>query len=270
MNNKVPSPREIERRFPPTLKDVIGCRDLKKVLINHLHNEGRGTNVLVSGGTGTGKTATIKAYVRTLNCPHAAGQPPAPCGTCEDCKHFDVRVPQDGLFAILSKRVMCEGKEPFNYCPVDCAAVSESQIKDILLNVMQSAGNYVIFLDEVHRIVGRKMDHLLLKPLEELDAVWIASSARNDGLDPMFLRRFAARVSTSPPTEEELATFLADRCREWQIVPDDPATVALLARRSKQVTAECISVLALAASRDGRLLDKSLVQYFPFGCLAVP
>jgi len=91
------------------------------------------------------------------------------------------------------------------------------------------------------------MEHLLLKPLEELDALWIASSAHPEELDGMFLRRFSAKLATTLPTQVELADFLAVRREEWEIGLDSHETLALLARRSRLVAARAISVLATAA-----------------------
>jgi SpoVK/Ycf46/Vps4 family AAA+-type ATPase len=103
------------------------------------------------------------------------------------------------------------------------------------------------------------MDHLLLKPLEEMDALWIASTARPEELDPMFLRRFAAHVSTALPARAELVKFLVDRCHDWTITVDDHDTLELVARRSQCVTATAIAPVAIAAGKSGRLLSRELV-----------
>jgi SpoVK/Ycf46/Vps4 family AAA+-type ATPase len=110
------------------------------------------------------------------------------------------------------------------------------------------------------------MEHLLLKPLEELDALWIASSARPGDLDKMFLRRFSAKLSTSLPTQAELAEFLATRCDDWNIAVDSPDTFGLLARRSKLVTAKAIYCLAFAAGKSERALSRDMVLKYRFDC----
>lgn len=108
------------------------------------------------------------------------------------------------------------------------------------------------------------MDQLLLKPLEELDCVFIASSVHTDELDPMFLRRFAAKVSTSAPTEKELAFFIAGRCRAWSIEYDSLSTVELLVDRSERNPARILTALARAASTEARTLTGNLVASHKF------
>jgi len=239
MSSQLPSPHEIDRWQPPSLQHIVGCDELKSVLYEFVRHSGQGPNLLISGESGTGKTASVHAFFRTLNCPQQTGEPPMPCGECPDCLNFDVRDPDEGLFAIVRPRVLRYDREPLHYQPVNCGAVTEAELRQVLQKSRDYEGHLFIYLDEVHRIVRRKMDHLLLKPLEELNAVWIASSARTDELDPMFVRRFPIRISSSLPNERELTEFLADRCHEWGIVPHDPETLLLLARRSRQVVSEC-------------------------------
>lgn len=263
MISKAPNPRDIERWRPLGLHDILGNTQVVSTFQSYLDFDGFGGNMLLSGPSGTGKTAAVMAYVNTLNCPHRQDEPSGPCGTCNDCRQWDARFPDHGIFALLRTRVVEHKMRPLHYIPVNCATVTESQLKEVLDDSRDAGGEAMIFLDEVHRLTRRSMDHLLLKPLEDLDAVWIACTARTDDLDPMFKRRFATRVSTSLPLVGELAVFLANRCAEWQIRCDNPETVLLLAKKSRQIVSECIAVLARAAGQ-GRVLTRELVEEYPF------
>jgi|LSQX01.3.fsa_nt_gb replication-associated recombination protein RarA len=266
MDTNLPTPREIEMWVTPTLNHVIGCEGLRAHCHDLLRVAGFGPNTFVFGDPGTGKTACIKAYVRTLRCQKKEPDKWIPCGFCESCKEFDVRYSDEGLFATLRHRVLVDGADPLHYYPINCGKISESELRRIIDDVPQWTGLVLIWLDEVHRIVRRGMDHLLLKPLEELNAVWIASTAHPKELDRMFKRRFAAKVRTTLPTLTELVSFLKDRCDEWGIRPDSEETLQLAARRAKLVTADAIALLAVAAGRDGRLLDRELVARHQFDC----
>lgn len=261
MSNSNLTPRQIERWVPDNLTEIVGCEELKAELIAQLRLSGQGPNILISGEPGSGKTSAVKAFVKTLNCPNRSGDIPIPCGVCEDCKRLDVRKPEEGILTVLNAFAI--GKVPLHYHPVNCGRVSESELK-ALLDRSDLAGQSLIHLDEVHRIVRRGMDQLLLKPLEELDCVFIASSVHTDELDPMFLRRFAVKVSTSAPTEKELAFFIAGRCRAWGIEYDNPGTIALLAQRSNENPARSLTVLSRAASTESRTLTVDLINKHKF------
>jgi len=254
----LPTPRDIERWVPANLNEVVGCADLKAHFFDQIRLDARGVNTLVRGEPGTGKTASVKAFVRSLMCPNLDDTTFLPCGSCSTCLNFDVRFSDEGLFAIAQPRVS-HGKDPLNFFPINCGVVTETELKKILSGRAEYTGRFLIYLDEVHRIVRRQMDHLLLKPLEEMDALWIASSAQPDELGGMFLRRFSAHLSTTLPALQELTEFLDARCKDWQIAVDDAATLTLLARRSGRITASAISVLALAAGTLRRCLDRDLV-----------
>lgn len=226
MFNSNITPRQIERWVPDNLTEIVGCEKLKTELIAQLRLNGQGPNILISGKSGTGKTSAVKAFVKTLICPYQSGDIPVPCGKCRDCQNLDVRHPEEGIFATLSDRGL-QGS-PVHFHPVNCGSVTEGELKRVLKDRPEFSGTSIIHLDEVHRIVRRGMDQLLLKPLEELDCVFIASSVHTDELDPMFLRRFAVKVSTSAPTEKELAFFIVERCRAWSIEYDSLNTVEFL------------------------------------------
>lgn len=258
MSQNLPTPREIERWVPADLSQVVGCTPLKAHFYEGLRLDACGVNTFVEGQSGSGKTAAIKAFVRSLMCPDLDRSTFQTCKICDACRTFDVRYADQGLFTLSQPRVH-GGREPLHFYPVNCGAVSEAGLQEIIADRSQFSGKFLIYLDEAHRLVRRKMEHLLLKPLEELDALWIASTAQPDELDTMFHRRFSCHLSTTLPTDTELNKFLAERCLAWGILTDDPNTLKLLAKRSGCLPAKAVSVLAIAAGRADRRLDRDLV-----------
>ena len=265
MSKSSPTPHEIERWVPHRLQDFLACEEVRNAFVDHLRADGDGTNILISGETGTGKTGLVEAYVRTRNCPYSAGPLLGPCGKCDDCKTFDFENQDDGIFARLRAKVLEQSAVATHFFHVNCYRLHEPGIRDLAREIAEEgADRSIVYLDEVHDLAEGKRDKLLLKPISELNAIWIATGITTDALSPMFVRRFATRCTTTRPTEESLALFLLDRCKEWKIALDCPETLVSLARRSRQIAAECISVLARAASQNGRVLDRQLVEGYPF------
>ncbi len=270
MSERFPTPREIEQWVPTGLNDFIACEQAKNTLAGHLVVKGEGSNILISGETGTGKTGLVEVFMRTLNCSRSTGPLNGPCGVCNDCHAFNFEHSDDGLFAHDRESVTIHGEDPRYFYHVNCVGFDAAALKNLRKEI-EFNGKYrsIVYLDEIQHLVTEKMDAMLLKPIRELNAIWIATGVNADNvLNQMLIRRFASRCSTSLPSEMELALFLAGRCKEWGIEIDAPETVALLAHRSHQITAECINVIARAAGEvtaDGRrVLTQKMVLEHPF------
>jgi len=54
---------------------------------------------------------------------------------------------------------------------------------------------------------------MLLKPIEETNYTWIASSTTKKGLNPTFVSRFKIKIKTELPSLGGLARWLDDRAR---------------------------------------------------------
>ena len=263
MPSSPPTPREIEQWSPSRLSDFLACEEAKATFVDHLRVDGDGTNILLLGETGTGKTSLVDAYVRTRNCPHVTDLA-GPCGKCSDCREFDFSHRDEGIFAHLRLKVL-SGKKITHFFHVNCFDLTEAAVRKLRYDVAENVGDRkIVYLDEVQHLAGTATAGILLKAIRELDAVWVATGITVEGLSPMFVRRFAARCTTSRPGHLELARFVRDRCRDWSIAWDSLETVSLLAERSQGIAAECISVLARAAGKEGRLLSCDLVERHPF------
>lgn len=267
-SNQLITAREIERWIPQNLQQVAGCQTLVEELEMRIRAGSDASNLLVTGPPGTGKTSAIKTAIRTWKCRRRPVDSLVPCEQCRSCESRDPRFPDLGLFAYTADDVGEPGVEPFHFCPVDCSHVTESSLKEVVFDLRSYSGTIVVYLDEVHRLKRSKMEHLLLKPLEEMDVVWIASSAHTDELDEMFIRRFSSLVTTEYPSTEELVLFLTARCQEWNLNIGGSATPAdtllLLAQKSQRNVSACMKVLARAALRTDRMLTLTLVQQHSF------
>lgn len=252
------TPREIERWIPFELTDIVGNYELKKRLINQLRLKGTGPNILIDGDPGTGKTVTTLAYFATENCPLRDGDTPTRCGVCDDCRLFDILDDTNGAFARLRDRA--NAMEAVQFYHLNCGAISEARLREIVQEIRDFQDHSIVYLDEVHRLNRGQRDHLLLKPMRELNASWIASSAHVDQLDRMFKDRFAIHVSTELPEPQELAELLAERCHDWSIDVDAPETIVRLVEYCSCRTLRCIQGLAQAASCPERRLTRDFVD----------
>ena len=264
MSNQLPSALEIEKWTPAGLHQLIGCNNLVNSLVKVVKNGGQMQSMMVSGEIGSGKSASLKTLLKTLNCPSKVGDPPRPCGTCPDCQSYDPRMDTDGLFATLKTRVAEHDCPPLSTYLVNCGSVTSSRLEEIIHDRRQFCGQFIVVLDECHRLMRNHLDEMLLVPMEDEKITWIAATAYPEQLKPEFKRRFSLRVCTSLPSVQELSNFSAERCCEFKLSVDDPATLALLAKLSHRRPSECIRVLSLAALEADRQLKRNMVVNYDF------
>jgi len=223
---------------------------------------GQLTNTLIKGPSRSGKTASIKLFIKSLFCAQRDATTLNPCGECALCVQDIATHGHAGFFAEFDDAA--EGRAiPLHYLPVDCPRISEARLRDTLQDLRDFDGIRIVYLDEVHRLVERKMDHMLLKPLEERDFLWIASSAVTTGLEQMFINRFATRLRTALPSRDELAVFLGLRCNAWSI-DWEPDSILRLAERANQVPGLALQVLARAAAQRARTITMEMVEGHDF------
>lgn len=250
--------RDIKRWIPQRWEDVVGNSALvehfKDILWASRDGEFNGLNTLVTGKSRSGKTAIVKLFTRCLYCDQLDWNTLTPCrGDCHNCR-TDV-----SRFGLSGIEVQVQGRN-IHYLPIDCAGITEAELREKLIELRDYPGFRIVFMDEAHHLVRRSMDEQLLKPVEErANTMWIVTTAVTGGLDAMFKRRFV-RLETQRPSVDELSLWLADRCGEFGICEVDPEAIKRLAELSHRIPGEALPVLARAAIKRPRRLTRQLVE----------
>lgn len=247
---------DITHWIPSRWEEVLCNRELvehfQDILRGFLGGATRGVATMPLGCPRSGKTSTAKFFVRCALCAALDPSTLNPCGRCKNCLEADVRFAEEELFAY-------HRSPPVHYMPIDCTRVTQDRLNEVISGAYRYEGIRIVFLDEVHRLQRRNMDEQLLKPLEEADCTWIASSATTAGLERMFLNRFV-KIRTHLPSLDDLALWLGARCKEWGIEWTDSADIERLAERSAGIPGLALPVLARALLRPDRTLTRQLIE----------
>ena len=263
---------DILRWLPSRWEDFIGnyrlVRHFKKLLKKTRRMVGGGGIIdlnqlcfLLTGDSRSGKTALVKFLVRCIVC-RELDESLNPCpGTCPACSQ---RPAQCGLSGLNSTLLAfdAEGKEvvPVHFAVIDCTLIqTPEQLRGHLVAMSDTYdGIRVFYFDEVHRLVRNGMDEMLLKAVEDKQALWFFSTAKPGGLEDMFRNRLL-KLATEPPDANELASWLFDRCTDWGIPFEDEAIVRVV-EKSNRVVGTALHALALASIDDDAGLTLDLVE----------
>jgi DNA polymerase III gamma/tau subunit len=209
---------------------------------------------LLFGPSRSGKTALVKFLVRCITCKKLDAATLDPCdGSCEACKQ------QPELFGLegINSYFLVDGREiPVHFAIVDCTMIhTPEQLREKLVTLANYQGLRIFFFDEVHRLIKRGMDEMLLKAVEEKNYLWLFSTAKPGGLEDMFQNRLL-KLKTELPRPEALESWLADRCEEWGI-NWEPEAIVRLVEKSNLIVGTALHALALASldPEEGLTLD---------------
>lgn len=256
-------------RLPLTRWDqILGNRKLKRTLqglVRRIRSEMRQTGtvsdagrlcLLLTGPSRSGKTATVNLCLRSLTCQKLDEETLDPCdGTCPTCRQRPEIFGLEGLYALAEAQ---DSRTQVNVSVVDCTKIdSPSQLRERLTEIgYLRDGLQVCCFDEVHRLVSRGMDEMLLKEVEEKNFLWIFSTAKPEQLEDMFLNRLI-KLETEPPTPAEMEKWLCDRCDEWGI-NWEPQAIVRLVEKSNRIVGTALHALALASlhPEEGLTLDR--------------
>lgn len=228
-------------------------RQLKKLLLRlraDFRETGRVPDVsrlcfLVTGDSRSGKTSLIKHFVRCISCLQLDEETLDPCdGTCATCCQ---RVEKYGLTGIFAACSFGEGTLQVHFSVVDCTKIHcPDQLRSHLIDTCDwTEGLRVVYFDEVHRLVQRHMDEMLLKEIEEKNFMWIFSTAKPQNLEDMLVNRLL-KLKTELPESEELEDWLIGRCNDWGIAWE-PEAIMRVVEKSNRVAGTALHALALAA-----------------------
>lgn len=277
--------KDIERWRPSRWDQIVGNQALKVYFWDMLwcvRQKGHrsGFNLLLTGPSRGGKTSGVTLGIKALGCFNLNPETLNPCGYCSNCKAKVGLYGNDGWensVDLFEDEETAKKAVRFLYLPLDCTWLDEEDIDKVVTKVRVDDGNLkIIYLDEIHRLSRRFMDERLLKPLEDCEAIWIASSAYvrkqddDEGrkrleLEKMFQNRFTYRIETQKPTSAELALWLAERCEEWGIqIEAAENTLCELTKRCHQVPGLALQVLNKAHKRRSRILTRNMVDEHVF------
>lgn len=263
---------DILRWQPPTWDGFVGNRHLKRCFQRLLKkirrmgkqdaNKDRGRLCfLVTGLSRSGKTAMVRFLVRCLTCRRLDPISLNPCdGTCENCNGRFQLFGNDGAWGTHGCSFGDGPLDRLEFHPIDCSMVySPKDFADELIKLSATFdGIRLMFLDEVHRLVKRGLDEMLLRNVEDKQYIWILSTAKPTGLEDMLMNRFL-KLRTERPEPEILQKWLVERCHEWGIRWESEA-VRRVVEKCNCVPGTALHALALAALDDDEGLSLDLVE----------
>jgi DNA polymerase III gamma/tau subunit len=212
---------------------------------------------LLYGPSRSGKTALVKFLVRCITCQRLNPETLNPCeGDCPACRQKPELCGLEGLFTDLLLGAGSGERMPLHFAVVDCTLIhTPEQLREKLITLTSYSGIRLYYLDEVHRLVHRGMDEMLLKAVEEKDFLWFFSTAKPGGLEDMLQNRLL-KFTTEAPTAEKMEAWLADRCNEWGI-NWEPEAVMRVVEKSNCIVGTALHALALASidPEEGLTLD---------------
>lgn len=212
---------------------------------------------LLVGPSRSGKTALVKFFIRCVHCKEINSSTLNPCdGSCSTCLQQPEFFGLEGLFSI-SESV---GQQiPIYTGIVDCTMIqTPEELRKKLWSLRESNVISIVYFDEVHRLVKRGMDEMLLKAVEDFSHLWIFSTANPGELEVMFLNRLL-KLKTECPEEEELGLWLVDRCEDWGI-NWEPEAISRVVEKSNLIVGTALHALALASLDPKKRLTLDLVE----------
>lgn len=237
------------------------AQTLRKQIANNNDQVLRHMCFMLTGPSRTGKTASIKLLIRCIVCQQLDEATMTPCdGTCKACRPLFENAPEgeSGLFVFLETP---NNRTPVHFFLVDCAKIySPSELMKKLTEISQSAGSgyIIVYLDEVHRLVKRQMDEILLKAVEEAKYLWFFSTAKPNDLEDMFTNRLLM-LKTELPSVKQMEDLLVDLCDassiEWQ-----PEAIIRVIQKSNRIVGLALRALALASLDPEKGLTLDLVE----------
>jgi hypothetical protein len=264
---------DVHDSLPRRHEDIVGNGRLKRSLWDHvratrLEGSRRPARILAYGPSQSGKTATIQYAIKCMGCLNLDTSTLNACGNCFNCQMknhiYGNRGWEDITLCLGSTAAITPIR--YHFIPIDGARVSQPELDEVLDELRYDEGILrIIYIDEVHRLARRRMDEQLLIAMQSYNASWIASSARVDELDAMFLNRFYERIETERASIPELGLFLARKCAEWGIRSQAPqADLERLAERCQRIPGLALQVLQRARARHDGTLTRDMIEEHVF------
>lgn len=273
-------PRDTSNWRPQCLGDIVGNRRLKEYLSRMIHSvrlksHRAGWNLLLTGGSRSGKTSSLSFGLQALACQNLDFPTLTPCRTCPSCaeKHHV----HGDLETAWHSRLLSGGERT---TPIEvhiCVANGPSltlQNVDTILSFMrrEEDGPKVAYVDEIFRL-DHRVAETLLSPMDRYQGIWLASSAhlptpaRGQTADDrrkiyeMFRSRFDFRLSTESPTTAEMVPWLKERCKDLAIcVADSDTVLSRVAEESGRIPGRALLMLNYASKMCDSVLTDQVID----------
>ncbi len=185
---------------PTSLKDVVGQDRIIKEIVKKLNTKGLPSNILITGGSGTGKTTLGIIIAQTLNCKSLSTETidgltyKAPCGVCKSCRAIQNNESNSGFHFYDGAEL---GKDKI------------LEIKNLCNSPNLYQGKRIIFIDELQNVGGGKDASIqtLLKVVEhdyKGSVHFIFSSMNPKKINKALQDRFHLHLKLKPVSSADL------------------------------------------------------------------
>lgn len=248
-----PTAGQIARFVPASLDDICGNYRIKKALVARLNCEGDHPPLLIYGPTYTGKSAAMRWFGRMVCCTAPNLVEMRHCGRCVNCEHLAALYEQH-----LDDHPLY--RNGVKWVPYDCGSAKPLQHSFFYWDKEGPDDVRIYWLDEAHRIGQELMGKILNNLQEDPHSIYVLTTINPKKIPINLYARLGEQIETEPPTVDELADWLRQKCREWRIEVEDDGVLPLLAQASRQNVAGCLHVMARAAEQPGRRITIRLIQ----------
>ncbi len=233
---------------PEVFDDIIGQKQIVKILQNQIKNGSVSQAYLFTGTHGTGKTSTARILAKAVNCigndaESGKMEGMIPCGECENCKAI-----KEGRFVDV----------------IELDAASNNGVDDLraiidLVKYPPTIGKYKVYIiDEVHMLTPAA-ENAFLKTLEEPPEYAIFILATTDPQKVRAtIRSRCMQLNFKRVSEDELVQGMERICnaRGVEVTKDALGTIASKADGSVR---DALSLLEQCMAAGDEYIDKALV-----------
>lgn len=233
---------------PEVFDDIIGQKQIVKILQNQIKNGSVSQAYLFTGTHGTGKTSTARILAKAVNCigeDAASGKTDGiiPCGECENCKAI-----KEGRFVDV----------------IELDAASNNGVDDLraiidLVKYPPTIGKYKVYIiDEVHMLT-QAAENAFLKTLEEPPEYAIFILATTDPQKVRAtIRSRCMQLNFKRVSEDELVEGMERICRRKNIEVTRDA-LGTIASKADGSVRDALSILEQCMAAGDKYIDKALV-----------